>query len=137
MKNVSISAAKKCHILAPAVLRQLGGGTDAIDKAIDAANHGADSGFTGFTYCVDTIAFAKHHRKAIAASLLDLASDCGTDPLDLVRGFGCFRHDKPDALAVAAALTGGKHADVDTVYNALAWYALEDVGGAIIRLTED
>ena len=42
-------------------VRQLGGGAEAIESARDAARHGADSGFHGFIYYAETVAFFKRH----------------------------------------------------------------------------
>lgn len=128
----TLAKAKALHPLAGAVLRQLGGGRYAIESAKDAANYGASGGFCGFTYYSDTHAFTSRNRRAIAEAVRDMADSLGEDPIVMVQGFGCFRHDKPDALAVAAALTGGRHEDRGTVDNALAWFALEEVGRVLV-----
>lgn len=145
MKTVTVKTANACHPLAPAVLRQLGGGREAISSALDAAQHGADSGFPGFTYCADTTAFAIRNRMNIAYSLAQQAQDLGEDgPVSLVRGFRCLNDlSKSDRLpseeAVALAIYGGRirpgdddlEDEVGNVLNAIAWWALEEVGRAI------
>ena len=126
------------HPLARAVIRQLGGGQNAISCARGAASHGADSGFNGFTYYTDTAAFTKRNRKAIRQAVTEKAVDLGETPIALVRGFRCLK-DQVSDMEVSAALTGGKAFDgdaTDVVDNALAWLALVEVGLAIIRLQE-
>lgn len=135
----TIKQATASHPLAPAVLRQLGGGADAVSGAIDAARHGADGGFHGFIYYTDTIRFARRNRAAIAEAVESLASDIGEDPLALVKGFGCFQNDPPSNTEIAHALYGGGPRESDgrdLVENALAWFALEEVGHAIESLSE-
>jgi hypothetical protein len=141
MKTITIKTANACHPLAPAVLRQLGGGRDAISAALDAAKHGADSGFPGFTYIADTTAFAIRNRLNIGYSLSLQARDLGEDgPVSLVRGFRCLSGgNAPSEEAVSLAIYGGRirpgddnlEDEVGTVLNAIAWWALEEVGRAI------
>jgi hypothetical protein len=139
MKTITIKTANACHPLAPAVLRQLGGGREAISAALDAAQHGADSGFPGFTYTHDTTAFAKRHRVNILDMVSWQARELGEDgPVSLVKTFRCLRGAViPSEEAIAVALGGGKPRstdvrwEVDHVLNALAWWALEEVGRAI------
>ena len=113
-----------------AVIRQLGGGNDAIESAKDAARHGADGGFAGFTYTRDTVEFTRRNRAEITELVEEMARDLGDDPIALVQGFNCLRKDEPSEKAVAIALWGGRDTDEDleTVQNALAWFALEEVG---------
>jgi hypothetical protein len=144
MRTVTIKAAKASHPLAPAVLRQLGGGKDAVSSAIDAAQHGADAGFPGFTYYADTTAFAILNRMNIGYSLALQADDLGEDgPVSLVRKFRCLSGgNAPSEEAIALALYGGRippgnedlEDEIGTVLNALAWWALEEVGHAIDAL---
>lgn len=137
----TVAAAMKAHPLAPAVLRQLGGGADAVTSAIDAANHGADGGFGGFIYYTETCAFTARNRAAIAELAESMASDLGeSGAIALVRGFRCLDKDTPES-AIAHALYGGRKPKdkdcldaIDLVENALAWFALEEVGRAIADL---
>lgn len=146
--RITLKAARASHPLAPAVLRQLGGGREAILAAIDAANHGADGGFHGFCYYTDTEAFAKRNRAKIAECLAEMARAFGTSTFELVRSFRCLKDDEYTDEHLGAALFTGKERpaknassdDADAVLlirNALAWFALEEVGHAIIRLTEN
>lgn len=123
--------------LVRAVVRQLGGWQDFTSSAPDIASHGINGGFSGFIYYKDTIAFAKRNRADIASMAKEQASDFGTDPISMIQGFNCFRNSKPDAASVSTALYGGRsQEDTDTVLNALAWYAGEEVARAYVDMTE-
>lgn len=129
---MTIKRAKELHPLASAVLRQLGGGREAIESARDAARHGADGGFHGFIWYTETQAFTKRNRAAIREQIEEDAESFGTTAIELVRSFRCLNGDATER-DVAAALYGGS-GDPDGVMlveNALAWYALESVGSAI------
>lgn len=135
---MTLAQARKLHPLAPAVLRQLSGHDDVVQSAIDAANHGADGGFNGFTYYRDTCGFTRRNRKAIAAAVEAMADDLGEQPIPFVRSFRCLEDYTTDN-AIAAALYGGRSNDVEAtavVENALAWFALEEVGRAIADAAE-
>lgn len=106
------------------VLRQLGGGKDAIQSAKDAASHGADSGFNGFVYTHECVAFFKRNRAAILGALTEMASDCGQTSSAMLAGFRCLKGIE-DPMA---ALANPKSEDCDMVANALAWFALEECG---------
>lgn len=131
-----------------AVVRRIG--RDSIE---DVNNHGIDGGFNGFIYTADTVAFFKAHRKDIIQMVLDMASDLGENPVDMVAGFGCLggrqmphdmsysqtvgpdnRKRKREAVlneyrpSVSRCLYGGRLTDDDdTTANALAWFAAEEV----------
>lgn len=135
---MTVEQARKLHPLAPAVLAQLGDCDDVIQSAIDAANHGADGGFGGFTYYVDTCAFTTANRAAIAATVEDMADQLGNTPFEMLRAFGCGDVSWKDSN-LSAALYGGAGADpdeVEAIENALAWFALEEVGRAIADAAE-
>ena len=110
--------------LTRAVIRQLG------DKAQleDVARHGADGGFPGFTYYSDTVPFAERHRDDIMVRLAEDSDACGvTDGsiLSMLAGFGCLKGLTVDEIARGLY---DKKADEHTqVFNALAWYALEEI----------
>lgn len=132
--EIKIKQAKESHPLAPAVLRQLGGGQDAIQSALDAAERGAYGGISGFIYYSETCDFTKRNRKAIASAVEDMAESLGESPIEMVKGFNCLEGSTD--REVAAALYGGNRSEcesfgVDQVENALAWFALEEVGNAI------
>jgi len=144
MKTLTIAQAEAAHPLAGAVLRQLGGGRDAVNSAIEAGQNGADVGWHGFTYYNETLAFAKRHRKAIAEAVEALSGALGEGAIECVGGFGCLQDTKPTVREVAVALYGGDEPDdghdlsgTDMVRNALAWFALEEVGQAIADRQEE
>lgn len=107
----------------------MGGWESFKQSACDVASHGIDGGFHGFIYNVDTEAFAKRNRKDIAAMASEQASEFGMGVIDMIRGFGCFRHGtKPTDEEIGYALYAGR--DIDggmNILNALAWYAGEEV----------
>lgn len=106
--------------LTRAVIRQLGG----TDYLSDAANHGADAGFPGFTYYADTVPFFRRNRKEILARLESLAADLGEEMLQCLAGFQCLKG--VPTLDLARGIDGrGEYAT--QVQNALTWFALEEV----------
>ena len=116
------------------VLRQLGGGPDAVESAKDAARHGADSGFNGFISTHDCVAFFKRNRAAILALLSESASDMGETASATLAGFMVFMRVHRDQRITdpMAVLANTRHDDYDTVANALAWFALEETGRKLL-----
>lgn len=113
--------------LVRSTVRQCYGWQSFQEMAQDVCNHGANCGFGKFIYYTDTIAFSKRNKKALLELCKEQANDiyghCMTVPA-FIAGFNCV---DCDAEAVAIALYTGKGDSVTTVYNALAWYALEEV----------
>lgn len=128
----TLKEAKSAHPLASIVLRQLGGGREAVETARDAGKHGADSGWGGFIYYSETVPWAKRHRRAILACAQAMADDCGVASVSqMVADFGCVKGNAT-AMEVESVLMGAGDDDLQTiVWNALAWFALEEVGRAI------
>lgn len=98
----------------------------------DVARHGADAGWSGFTYYSDTLAFFKRHKADILALAKQQADDFGQGMIEMVRGFRCLGNNgKPDwnEDEIADALYNPRSdSDASTqVQNAMAWYALEEV----------
>lgn len=116
-----------------AVVRQCGGWSTFKDMAQDVTNHGANSGFSGFTYYVDTIAFFKKNKKAIMELANDQACDFDMDTYKMIADFGCL---KVDVGSVADAIHNPRTEDIDSVRNALAWYALEEVSRSYVDCVE-
>jgi len=134
--TITIAQARACHPLAPAVLRQLGDGRitrEAISDAIEAGRHGADAGWHGFIYTADTVHFARSHRKEIVKSIEQAACDLGEPgAVSFVLGFRCVKQLGSTESDVASAMYGiAAGRDAYDVLNALAWFALEEVGRAI------
>lgn len=133
--TITIAQARACHPLAPAVLRQLGHGRitrEAIDAAIEAGRHGADAGWPGFTYTRDTVAFVRRRRSAIVECIEHAALELD-NPVSLVLGFKCLPKDVAETHVAATLYGSGQHGGwaSEQVLNALAWFALEEVGRAI------
>ena len=113
-----------------AVAEQMGyGPTDEefISYMHDVANHGADSGFSGFAYYTDTVEFFKQNREAIVQLCKDYASDFGTDVISMIAGFNCLDDDPETRDEIERAIYGRLERDDLQVPNALAWFALEEV----------
>jgi len=111
--------------LTRAVIRQLGGR----ESLEDVANHGADSGFSGFTYYSETEPFAQRHREAILERLSEDAQELGYDStLAMVRSFRCLKGETITDGDLMRALCRGKNpVDGPNLLNALAWYTLEEI----------
>jgi len=101
----------------------------------DVANYGASGGFSGFTYYEDTIQFVKDNRRQIKELVTQMSEDFGVTPLDFIMSFNCLKDSITDGSvinAVGAFVYGAQcrddqEHDGTTVYNALAWFALEEV----------
>jgi hypothetical protein len=109
-----------------AVSRQLGGWEYFTDSAEDIRNHGADGGWNGFIWYDDTKKFYRRNRKAILQLAEQLADDIGEDLLSMVASFNCLKCYKLTQNEVAQALYLSKGEWVDSVQNAMAWFALEE-----------
>ena len=135
----TLDDAYRSHPLARAVLIQAGGGGDAIRTALEAAEHGANAGFPGFIYYGETCDFTKAFRDTIAKAVESVASETGQETISFVRGFRCV-NDDISGRAIGAALWASRDRwarsnvdkdDLMLVENALAWFALEEVGHAL------
>ena len=124
--------------LVRAVVKQLGGWESFKESAPDITNHGINGGFHGFIYHTDTVAFAKRHKRDIAAMAADQAYDFGTTTLEMIQGFNCLNEARYSLDTIGKCLYGrgcGNGEETD-IYNALAWYAGEEVARAYCDLTE-
>ncbi len=91
MNNIKVSDTRFPRITR-AVLRHVDR-----EQLRDVANHGADSGWSGFTYYSDTCAFFKAHKADILALAKQSADDLGEEMLAMIRGFRCLGNSgKPD-----------------------------------------
>jgi len=100
-----------------------------LDSVQDINNHGIDGGFSGFIYYSDTHAFAMRYRKLIVRLLEEQANDMGVEVVEMVSGFGVFRHSKmddDDRKDLYKYLGGGKP-EQGTITNLMAWFAAEEV----------
>ena len=117
--------------LTRAILRRLNR-----DELADVARHGADAGWSGFTYTAETNAFFKAHKADILALSGELASDLGESMLEMVQSFRCLGHQARFTGAwacdystdeIAEALYSGRGEGAAYIRNAMAWFALEEV----------
>ena len=97
---------------------------DLSENAADICEHGADAGFSGFIYYSDTWAFTNKYRASIIELLKDQAADFGMDWLEFLSSFNCLKDY--DSAEIAEGLFDPESDCNCTVYNALAWYALEE-----------
>ena len=114
-----------------AVAKQIGGMANLKDHAIDICNYGASGGFNGFVYYTDTLAFTKRNHVLIIELLNNYADDIGTNALELLSGFNCFKDMSEHEIF--DGLMNPKSDDRTTIYNGLAWFALEEAA----RYTEE
>ena len=108
-----------------AVAKQMGGMANLKDHVSDICNYGAAGGFNGFVYYTDTVAFTKRNHSLIMELLNNYADDMGTNALELLSGFNCFKDMKEHEIF--DGLMNPKSEDRTTIYNGLAWFALEEV----------
>lgn len=121
IKNSSINPS-----LIRAVVKQFGGIKSFNQLYSDVNNHGINGGFSGFIYYSDTVPFAKKHKKAI----LELAKyQCweiydNTNLIEFFHTFDCIDLTRDE---ITDFLLFNDKENEDTIYNALAWYAGEEV----------
>lgn len=82
------------------------------EEIIEAGHHGADTGWPGFSYTTDCVAFYEANERAIWQLLEEAADQMGMTPLALVASFR-----RADMAC-----------NLDGFANLLAWFALEEVG---------
>jgi len=83
------------------------------DEIVQAGEHGADAGWPGFTYTVDTNRFYDRHADLIWELLAEQADEFG----------------EKHPLALIAKFNSAHSVDTDHGFkNLLAWYALEEAG---------
>lgn len=122
-----------------AVVNQLGGWERFSETAQDINNHGIVTGFSGFIYYHDTIKFWRKNRKEILLLAELQASDLGEDVIRMIQNFNCLSNKgKPDysASEIARALYGRYDDELDLIYNAMSWYASEEVARVYCDLLE-
>jgi len=107
-----------------AVVRQAGGWESFSSMADDVTNHGADGGFSGFIYYTETVKFTASNKAAILAMAQQMASDLGEPLYKMIAGFNCLKITEGEA---AEAIHNPRSEERTQVFNALAWFALEEV----------
>ena len=116
-----------------AVVRQVGCWEDFQQIAKDVVNLGG-YGYKGFIYYDDTVAFTKRNKRAILEFAADQDSEIESVGLvKFVAGFNCVDETLDD---IARALYAGRGDAFQEVYNALAWYVLEEVCRSYVDLLD-
>lgn len=96
------------------------------DSIQDVVNHGADTGYSGFTYYKDTCEFYRKHRNGINQWVKEMAQELGEDSVSMVANFGCLKGSEWRE-EIGQCLYGAKLTEETTIIeNALAWFALEE-----------
>ena len=130
MTTYNIKQAKKAvHPLKRAVMLQFGDSESFYESVPDIANYGASGGVSGFIYYDDTVAFAKRNKTKIMQCLEELSSDCGESIISMLSQWKCLKG--LTQREIMEGLYNPKSDDKTTVYNALAWYALEEVANVV------
>lgn len=120
-----------------ATVRQVGGFDSFTEIASDVANHGADSGFSGFTYYADVVKFSERNKAAILEACRDMASDLGEPgAYSMIAGFNCLKDLELSGDAVADTIHDKRAEDYTQIMNALAWFALEEVSRSYSDLSD-
>ena len=108
-----------------AVINQLGGELIFRESYKDINRIGAEGGFNGFIYTADCVKFTKRNKHQIFKRLDQLSEDIGVDRLENLKNWNCLKHYTADEIAQGLYNANGDL--TDQVYNALAWFALEEV----------
>ena len=123
-----------------AVVKNMNGWKSFKESAQDVVDHGASCGFGNFVYYTDTVAFTAKNRKTIAEYAAEQSKDIGyKDEIEMILSFNGLQHDDPITTSEVARALYGRLTDDDKktmIYNALAWYALEEVARAYYDLLE-
>ena len=123
---------KEYTLLQTLVYTQLGSeGHDEFTETLkDVRDHGADCGFSGFTYYTETTKFYDEHKGVIQKALIDEAYSLGLSCSNFVASFPCLRGDF-SSMEIDSFLMGMDQEDQGLLKNALAWFTLEIVAGQI------
>lgn len=114
--------------LVRATVRQSGGWESFTEHAADITNHGADGGFNGFFYYAETVPFAKRNKRPLLEYAAEMARDLGEpSSMTLIASFHCVDLTPEE---VAEAIYNPRSDNKTEVFNALAWFALEEVARA-------
>jgi hypothetical protein len=122
---------KRLTDLQTSVIEQLGADNDEeLLETFKAVNeHGADAGFNGFIYHVDTVQFASNNKALIMSELREAAEETGMTMAQYVAGFRCLSY--VNALDVEMFFAGLNEDDATAINNALTWFALELVSAQL------
>jgi len=130
MITFNIKKAKKAyHPLKRAVMRQFGDSESFYESVPDIANHGASGGVSGFIYYSDTVNFTKRNKDKIMQSLTEFSDDLGESIVSMLSHWQCLKGLSQHEIM--EGLYNPKADNKTIVYNALAWYALEEVANVV------
>jgi hypothetical protein len=122
-----------------AVVKNMHGWDYFTQECSDVVEHGAACGFGNFIYYTDTVVFTAKNRKTIVELAAQQAADFGdSSEIEMILSFNGLQHDDLTSSDIARALYG-RLTDDDkktTIYNVLAWYALEEVARAYCNLLD-
>ena len=124
------------NALIRSVVKQIGGWEEFKEVAADVADHGANSGFGGFTYYRETVDFYLKNAQMIKELAHQYARDFGTSTLEMIDQFNCIRGDFTMDELGEAFYTTKYSEDYDLIYNALSWFALEEVARSYVMEVE-
>ena len=113
-------------------MRQFGDSGSFYESVPDIANYGASGGVSGFISYNETTAFTKRNKAKIMQCLEELSSDCGESIISMLSQWKCLKG--LTQREIMEGLYNPKSDDKTTVYNAIAWYALEDVAHTIYNM---
>jgi hypothetical protein len=108
-----------------AVVDQFGGWESFVDSAEDVTNHGIDGGFGGFIYYNETVKFTEDNLDAILDMAKEMAESMGDNNIfTMIASFNCVNES---AEEVAEAIYNKDSEERTQIFNALAWFAGEEV----------
>lgn len=96
----------------------------------DVSNNGANSGFSGFIYSNECLAFYTDNKSDILGMLECEADGLGVDMLEMIRDFNCLKELKLSLTEISKALyQDTKHttesSNYDCIIDAVCWFVLE------------
>ena len=139
MNQLSFIANQVSPDMANAVIAQLGGWDVFSELAVDISMYGATMGVSNFTYTKDTVPFAAQNFAAIMHSISGDVADCGAesaaDMMATWNSLECLPADED--IAAVLYYKDPTDENYNTVFNSLAWYALETCAHSYVELEID
>lgn len=126
IKELVAAAGNINEKLVRGVVRQFGGKEAFFENADDVSRHGIGGGYSGFIYYVETVAFFRKYKDEIVELAENVANDIGDNVIEMITSFNCIKGEYTGS-DVGKALYGRYDSNYDTLYNALAWFAGEEV----------
>lgn len=121
--------------LIEAVVDQFGGWESFVECAEDVTKHGIAGGFGGFVYYNDTVGFTESNLDSILEMAKEMADSFGSDNIfTMISDFNCL-DESPEE--VAEAIYSSDSDNRTHVFNALAWFAGEEVCRSYTDLLEN